>query len=76
MTKNMFEIERNAEDHYDVLHVQLRFPRRPRVLPVSTHEHLRTVLRETLLAGTSILDALVERVEKAPAKTATNIQAE
>ena len=74
MAEKMFELEQKAEEPYDVLHVHVRIPKRRRLLPDAAREHLRAAARETLLAGRSLVDVLIEKVEKQAAKTATKIQ--
>ena len=75
MAEKMFEVERKAEEPYEILHLHLRIPKRRRLLPAATRDHLRAATRETLLAWRSVLDALIEKAEKQP-KTATKIQVE
>lgn len=71
MENRLFQLERKEKEPYDVLHVHLRIPKRPRLLPEPTRGHLRAAVRETLLAGRSVLDAVVEKVEpQSPGDTA------
>lgn len=68
MANKVLELERKEKESYDVLHIHLRIPKRPRLLPEPTRGHLRTATRETLLAGRSLLDAVIEKVDKQPAE--------
>jgi len=75
MAQKIFEVEHKTEEPYEVLHIHLRLPKRPVLLPAATREHLRGAMRETLLAWRSVLDALIEKTEK-PARTVTKVRVE
>lgn len=75
MVQKIFEVEYKPEEPYDVLHIHLRVPKRPILLPAATREHLRGAVRETLLAWRSVLDACIEKTEK-PTRTATKVRVE
>jgi hypothetical protein len=70
MSKKLFELERHADEPFNELHVHLRIPKPPRVLPDATRGHLRAALRETLLASQSLVDALIEKIEPKPSQPA------
>lgn len=58
MMRQMLKIERGPEGE-----IVIRL-RPPKILPAATKEHLWAVGKEILLAGRSLIDAAISRLEK------------